>query len=138
MHDEFSLDSRLAADTLPVGDLHLSRVLLMNDSRFPWVILVPRRPALVELIDLSEGDHAALTREIRAVAALLRRLHGPDKLNVAALGNVVAQLHVHVIARFQSDAAWPRPVFGVGAALPYPHEDAMASIAALKAGLGHL
>jgi diadenosine tetraphosphate (Ap4A) HIT family hydrolase len=134
----FSLDSRLAADTLPVGDLTLSRVLLMNDSRFPWVVLVPRRVGVVELLDLGEADHAALTREIRDVSALLRRLHGPNKLNVAALGNVVAQLHVHVIARFRSDAAWPRPVFSVGEAVPYAPAEADSALAALRSGLGHL
>ena len=96
---DFSLDSRLEADTIPIGDLHLSRVLLMNDARFPWVILVPRRAAMREIIDLIPKDRATLYREIESVSAAMQRLFSPTKLNVAALGNMVAQLHVHVIAR---------------------------------------
>ncbi|MDJ1157672.1 HIT domain-containing protein [Chelatococcus sp. SYSU_G07232] len=116
---DFALDSRLAADTMPIGDLGLSRLLLMNDARFPWVILVPRRPGMRDLIDLDEIDAATLLTEIRTVACALRDLVSPDKLNVAALGNMVPQLHVHVIARFTQDAAWPKPVWGIGGPEPY-------------------
>jgi diadenosine tetraphosphate (Ap4A) HIT family hydrolase len=116
----FVLDSRLAADTVPVGDLPLSSVLLMNDARFPWLILVPRRPDASELTDLSEEDGAALMSEIRVATRVMLALAKPDKVNVGALGNVVAQLHVHVVGRFLSDPAWPGPVWGHGARMPYP------------------
>ena len=108
---EFKLDDRLAGDTVPVLDLPLSTVRLMNEQSWPWLILVPRRPGLVELIDLDGAERARLMEEIARAAETLRRLYGPDKLNVAALGNVVPQLHIHVIARFRNDPAWPRPVW---------------------------
>lgn len=120
MSDDFSLDPRLRADTHPVGDLALCSVLLMDDARFPWLILVPRRPSVSELTDLNEADAAALTGEIRLTARVIQSLAKPDKVNVAALGNVVEQLHVHVIARFRSDPAWPSPVWGHGERKPYP------------------
>jgi diadenosine tetraphosphate (Ap4A) HIT family hydrolase len=116
----FALDSRLDADTLQVGRLALSRVLLMNDARYPWLILVPERPDLADMIDLPESEQALLMREIAAASSALRTLFNPDKLNVGALGNRVRQLHVHVLARFVSDSAWPGPVWGVGEAQPYP------------------
>src|SRR5450631_2124048 len=103
----FALDPRLAVDTHVVGDLEFSRVLLMNDARFPWLILVPRRAGLRELIELPREDQHALLDEINRCAHVLHALEKPEKLNIAALGNVVAQLHVHVIARFANDAAWP-------------------------------
>ena len=109
----FALDPRLDADTLPIGDLKLCRVLLMDDARFPWLILVPRKPNLTELIDLDSDDRHAIMEEIAAASEALKAAFNPDKLNVAALGNHVHQLHVHVIARFTSDAAWPSPVWGV-------------------------
>ena len=116
----FLLDPTLDADTLVIGRLVLSRVLLMNDARYPWLILVPERPDLAEIIDLEEAARHQLMREIGAASEALKALFRPDKLNVAALGNRVRQLHVHVIARFVSDQAWPGPVWGVGAAEAYP------------------
>jgi diadenosine tetraphosphate (Ap4A) HIT family hydrolase len=116
----FALDRHLEADTYPIGQLPLSRVLMMNDARFPWLILVPERPDLAEIIDLDEAAQGQLMREIAAASQALRTLFNPDKLNVGALGNRVRQLHVHVIARFVSDAAWAGPVWGVGQAQPYP------------------
>ena len=116
----FDLDPRLAADTVHVGDLALSSVLLMDDARFPWLILVPRRPAISELTDLSPEDGAALHAEMRLAVGVMLALAKPDKVNVAALGNVVAQLHVHVVGRFLSDPAWPGPVWGFEARKPYP------------------
>jgi diadenosine tetraphosphate (Ap4A) HIT family hydrolase len=115
----FTLDPTLVADTHCIGDLALSRVLLMDDARFPWLILVPRQPGLRDLIDLAHDDQHALLDEINRCAHVLHALDKPDKLNIAALGNVVAQLHVHVIARFTRDAAWPRPVWNVGARESY-------------------
>ena len=108
----WSLHSQLAADTVPVGDLALSRVLLANDANFPWLILVPRGPGLVELIDLEENEQVQLLGEIANAARVLKDITGCDKLNIAALGNQVPQLHVHVIARRRSDVAWPNPVWG--------------------------
>ncbi len=131
----FSLDPQLAADTFPIGRFALCRVLLMNDARFPWIILVPERAGMAEIIDLSADDRAVLMEEIAAASQGLKRLFGPDKLNVAALGNQVRQLHVHVIARFVSDAAWPRPVFGVGERQFYPAHSAGALAAQIAGGL---
>jgi diadenosine tetraphosphate (Ap4A) HIT family hydrolase len=116
----FALDPQLDADTIPIGRLALSRVLLMNDARYPWLILVPERAGLAEIIDLPEADRMTLMREIAAASEALKALYNPDKLNVGALGNRVRQLHVHVIARFVSDAAWAGPVWGVGQSAPYP------------------
>jgi diadenosine tetraphosphate (Ap4A) HIT family hydrolase len=116
---DFALDPTLATDTTPVGDLGLSALLLARDARFPWLILVPRRAGLVEIIDLAPTDRAILMDEITAVSQALRATTGCDKLNVAALGNQVRQLHVHVIARFHGDPAWPRPIWGSGAPVAY-------------------
>lgn len=132
----FALDRQLAADTLAVGDLVLSRVLLMDDVRFPWLVLVPQRTGLVELGDLPRAERITLLDEIEQASAILRALHAPDKLNVAALGNVVAQLHIHVIARFRSDAAWPRPVWGVGEPQRHAPAAAAARITRLRECLG--
>ena len=117
--EAFALDGRLAADTRHVASLPLCDVLLMKDARFPWLILVPRRPGLVEIADLPEPDQASLWREVNRAAAALRANTPCDKLNLGALGNVVRQLHVHVVARREGDAAWPGPVWGSGPALPY-------------------
>ena len=110
----FALDPRLAADTLKVGDLPLSRVLLMNDARFPWLILVPRRGGLVEIVDLDCGERALLMEEIALAIEALRAFPQVDKINLGALGNIVRQLHVHVVARRIGDAAWPGPVWAWG------------------------
>lgn len=120
MSTDFTLDPRLRADTAAIGDLALCSVLLMEDARFPWLILVPRRDGLSEITDLSPDDSSTLMEEIRLATGVMQALSKPDKVNVAALGNVVAQLHVHVIGRFHSDPAWPNPVWGVGTRTPYP------------------
>ncbi|GBU17190.1 MULTISPECIES: HIT family protein [Methylobacterium] len=117
---DFSLDPRLAADTVPVGDLPLCSVLMMDDRRFPWLVLVPRRLGLREVTDLSEDDARLLWEETRLAARVAQALWRPDKVNVASLGNVVGQLHMHVVARFASDAAWPGPVWGHGSREPFP------------------
>ena len=113
------LDPQLARDTAAVGDLPLARVLAMNDATYPWLILVPRRAGAVEIIDLSDAEQTQLMDEIAMLSRVLRDVTQCDKLNVAAIGNVVAQLHVHVVARRRGDAAWPRPVWGVAPARPY-------------------
>ncbi len=128
MSDGFSLDPRLAADTLPVGDLPLCAVRLMNDRRFPWLVLVPRRADTVEITDLGEADAARLVQEVRLATRVMQELARPDKVNLGALGNVVPQLHLHVVGRFRSDPAWPGPVWGFGAREPYPDHAAAALI----------
>jgi diadenosine tetraphosphate (Ap4A) HIT family hydrolase len=115
----WSLHPVLRADTVPLGDLRLSQALIATDANYPWLILVPRRAGVTELIDLDAADRAQLTDEIAAVSTALRKVTACDKLNVAALGNMVAQLHVHVIARRKNDAAWPKPVWGVEPARAY-------------------
>jgi len=135
MTETFELDARLAADTHVVGDLELSRVLLMDDARFAWLIVVPRRAGMRDLIDLALDDQHVLLREIGRCAHALRDMDKPDKLNIAALGNVVAQLHVHVIARHQHDAAWPRPVWGAATALHYDASTLQRRLASLRTTL---
>ncbi|MCK0207259.1 HIT family protein [Starkeya koreensis] len=132
---EFLLDPRLEADTFPVTELDLATVRLMDDARFPWAILVPRRPGLSELIELEGEPRATLTAEIDRVSRALKTLTGCDKLNVAALGNQVRQLHIHVIARFAGDPAWPGPVWGVGERRTYAAPQAMLTVARLRAAL---
>jgi diadenosine tetraphosphate (Ap4A) HIT family hydrolase len=131
----FVLDPRLDADTIPLGRLALSRVLLMNDARFPWLILVPERADLAEVIDLPDDERMLLMREISAASEALKAVFQPDKLNIGALGNRVRQLHVHVLARFASDVAWPGPVWGVGQAQPYPPHMAGVTLDRIGAAL---
>jgi diadenosine tetraphosphate (Ap4A) HIT family hydrolase len=125
----FALDGRLAADTHTVAALPLCEVLLMNDTRFTWLVLVPRRPGLVEVADLAEDEQLTLWREVNRAASALRACAPCDKLNLGALGNIVRQLHVHVVARREGDAAWPAPVWGSGPAQPYA-QDAMDDLIA--------
>jgi diadenosine tetraphosphate (Ap4A) HIT family hydrolase len=106
------LDPQLQRDTTTLGDLPLCRLLLSNDATCPWLILVPRRRNAVEIIDLGTSEQADLMREIAEVSRALKAVTACDKLNIAAIGNVVAQLHIHVIARRRGDAAWPRPIWG--------------------------
>ena len=119
MSEEFALDPRLAADTFVVGETPLNQVLLMNDARYPWLSLVPWRCAVTEPFELSDADQAQLWRESMRLGEAMKAHFAADKLNIAALGNQVAQLHVHHIARFHADDAWPGPVWGVGSAVPY-------------------
>ena len=119
MPERFELDPRLAADTFSVGETPLSQLLLMNDARYPWLILVPRRSDVTEPFELSEADQAQLWQESMRLGKAMKAQFAADKLNIAALGNQVAQLHVHHIARFHRDDAWPGPVWGVGRAIPY-------------------
>jgi diadenosine tetraphosphate (Ap4A) HIT family hydrolase len=119
----FTLHPTLARDTVEVARLPLCRALLMNDRRFPWLILVPERESVREIHELSPEDRAALIEEIARASQALERLFHPDKLNVGALGNIVPQLHVHVVARAAGDPAWPGPVWGSGAAVPYEEDE---------------
>jgi diadenosine tetraphosphate (Ap4A) HIT family hydrolase len=123
----FELDARLRADTQHVAALPLCEVLLMKDARFPWLILVPRIGACAEILDLPERERELLWREINQAAKALREVVPCDKLNIGALGNIVRQLHVHIVARKEGDAAWPGPVWGHGRAEPY-QGDALSSL----------
>ena len=118
-HRAFALDPQLARDTATLGDLPLSRVLLMNDANFPWLIAVPRHAGAVEIFDLDAAERAQLMGELALLAQLLKDLTGCDKINIAAIGNVVSQLHVHIVARRRDDPLWPRPVWGAQPPRPY-------------------
>ena len=118
----FTLDARLQQDTLPVGDFPLCRLLLMNDAHYPWFILVPRREAVSELFQLDGEEQQTLWRETTWLAEKLKDTFAADKMNVATLGNVVSQLHMHVIVRRRDDAAWPAPVWGRHETQPYSAE----------------
>ena len=132
----FALDPRLAADTATIGDLPLSRALLMNDARFAWVILAPRRAGLVEIVDLDEPKRARLMEEIAQAADVLRALPEVEKINFGALGNIVRQFHVHVVGRRAADAAWPGPVWGSGMAVRYEAPALRARLQALRGAFG--
>ena len=131
----WSLHPQLAQDTVPVGDLPLTRVLLANDANYPWLILVPRLPGIGELIDLSDNAQVQLLGEIAAASRALKAITECEKLNIAALGNVVAQLHVHVIGRRHSDAAWPKPVWGAVPPIAYIPAMRDGFVAALRRAL---
>ncbi|WP_166265948.1 HIT domain-containing protein [Marinobacter caseinilyticus] len=115
----FQLHERLAADTISLGRTELCELRLMNDSSWPWVLLVPRRPDIREIYELSEADQIQLLKESSALGQGMMAVFAGDKLNVAALGNMVPQLHLHHIVRFEGDSAWPGPVWGKQAAMPY-------------------
>ena len=115
----FALDPKIVSDTIEIGDLALSRLLLMDDSRFLWLMLVPRRANLAEFIDLDAEHRAILMEEIAAVSHAIVGMPGVDKINVGALGNLVRQLHIHVVGRSFKDSAWPGPVWGSGPAQRY-------------------
>ncbi|MGM0564035.1 MAG: HIT domain-containing protein [Pseudomonadota bacterium] len=118
----FTLDSRLADDSRVLGDFPLSRLLLLRDAQHPWFVLVPRRPGVSELYQLNESDREQFFRESLELGEQLMAAFDGDKLNVAALGNLVPQLHVHHIVRYRSDPAWPGPVWGAGPMRDYDSE----------------
>jgi diadenosine tetraphosphate (Ap4A) HIT family hydrolase len=132
----FALHPQLAQDTVAIGELKLCLLLLSKDANFPWLVLVPRCPRITEIIDLDADAQAQLTTEIADVSHALRDITQCDKLNVAALGNVVPQLHVHIIARCKNDAAWPRPVRGVAPAIAYGDNELKILIDELRRKLG--
>lgn len=129
---DWSLHPQLLKDTVEVGDLPLSRVLVIKDANYPWLLAVPRRAGAVEIIDLDEVEQAQLMTEISRVSRALKDITACDKLNVAALGNMVPQLHVHIIARRVTDAAWPRPVWGVKPPLDHDPDALSHFIRALR------
>ena len=131
----FALDPRLVADTFNIGDFSLSRALLMNDARHPWLILVPRRAGLTELVDLDRAGRTLLMEEIALASEALRTLPQVDKINVGALGNIVRQLHLHIVARTIGDAAWPGPVWGAGSPQRYEESAAAELVARMRRAL---
>ena len=135
----FVLHPRLMADTAVVVDWSLSRVLLMNDKRFPWIVLVPRRPDIVELFDLDAAARATLSNEIARAAERLkewaRRHGGADKINIGAIGNLVPQLHIHVVSRRKGDALWPGTVWGAGQAEHYGAAELMRVVSEMRDAL---
>jgi len=132
----FQLHERLAQDCFFVGRFELCQLLMMNDSQFPWFILVPERVGITEIYQLATSDQLLLMQESSYLAENLASLYQADKMNVAAIGNMVPQLHVHHIVRYQSDKAWPAPVWGKFSALPYANEQLAEQLAKLKARLG--
>ena len=128
----FALDQRLQQDCLPVGDFPLCRLLLMNDSHYPWFILVPRREEVSELFQLDAADQRQLWQETTLLAETLKDTFAADKMNVATLGNVVSQLHMHVIVRRRGDAAWPAPVWGRNPPRPYEEEQVRQLVSKLR------
>lgn len=134
----FQLHPQLAQDTWLVTDLPLCRVLLMNETRYPWVILVPRQQDIREIHELTAMERQQLWQESDQLSRALMKLFKPDKLNIAALGNQVPQLHIHHIARFQTDAAWPAPVWGKFPPQAYTATEAAAQIQHLLAALSEI
>lgn len=126
--NDFILHSKLAADTFEVLSLEVSQLLLMNDARYPWLILVPQVSGMRNLHNLSTKQYQAVTQEIVQVSEVVESLAQAHKMNVGALGNMVPQLHIHIIARQTNDAAWPAPVWGVGEAQPYSQDAAKTLI----------
>ena len=133
---DFILHPQLAGDCHLVGDLELSCVLLLNDSRYPWVVLVPRRAAITEIYQLSRADRELLLDESCRVGELLMRAFPGDKLNLGALGNLVPQLHVHLVVRRRDDPAWPGPVWGHSPGVPYPDALSAKRVRLLREALG--
>jgi diadenosine tetraphosphate (Ap4A) HIT family hydrolase len=134
----FTLDPRLQKDTLQIAEFSLCKVLLMNDARYPWVILVPKITGLTEIFQLDEAGQQQLMVESNFVASKLKEVVQADKMNVAALGNVVSQLHIHHVARFIQDDTWPAPVWGKGDAIAYTQAESDAVISLLKSEFSSL
>jgi diadenosine tetraphosphate (Ap4A) HIT family hydrolase len=133
---DWTLHPQLVADTATLGDLPLCRALVMNDANYPWLILVPRKNDIAEIIDLDESEQMQLMSEVSRLARALREVTACHKLNIAALGNMVPQLHVHILARFRHDAAWPNPVWNVVPGKPYEREPLYRFAAALREKIG--
>jgi diadenosine tetraphosphate (Ap4A) HIT family hydrolase len=131
----FTLNERLKNDTIQIGRMELSILLLMNDRSLPWIILVPERDEVKEIDELSQTDRSLLIEEIAFASEAIRKIYKPDKINVGALGNLVPQLHVHVIGRFTRDRAWPGPIWGTGPVEPYREGDLIKVVADFRSAL---
>jgi diadenosine tetraphosphate (Ap4A) HIT family hydrolase len=130
--NNFTLHPQLENDTIFITSLELSEVLLMNDSRYPWFILVPRIENAVDITDLSAENRIVFNEEIQRVSLAIKNHFQPDRLNIAMLGNIVPQLHCHIIARFETDSAWAKPVWGIGETVPYSKENKEKMIKLLR------
>jgi diadenosine tetraphosphate (Ap4A) HIT family hydrolase len=130
------LDSRLLSDSVHAADLRLCQVRLQDDARFPWLVLIPQRPDLVALTDLDRAERAVLIEEIAAASRALEDATDCGKINVGALGNIVRQLHIHIVGRNEGDAAWPGPVWGSGERIPYTLEARDALLRQVRFALG--
>jgi len=128
----FTLDPRLENDSVFICDWNLSHVRLHRNAAFPWLLLMPRRDGMRDIIDLSEPDQEEFLREIRFASQVMKKLYDPTKLNVANLGNIVSQLHVHVVARFDTDEAWPGPIWNSGVSKEYETDRLAATIQMLQ------
>ena len=128
----YELHHQLKQDTFYLGHFKLCDVLLMNDARYPWVILVPRRENITEVFQLSDADQHLLSTESAFVAKQLSSLVAADKMNIAALGNIVSQLHIHHVARYQTDEAWPAPIWGTGSAVIYSEGESLVVAEQMK------
>lgn len=133
--NDFALDPRLEHDSIFIADGPLSQWRLLDDARFRWLVLVPRVADAAELVDLDGGQQRLLLAEINLASRLLRSAIRCDKLNIGALGNIVRQLHVHVVARSEGDDAWPGPVWGHGRAVPYPTSERESLLQSLRDAL---
>lgn len=131
----FTLDSRLANDAVEIGEFPLSLVLLSRDANYPWYILVPKRSGIREIHELSAEDRLQLLNESCALAEIIQHQYQPDKLNIAALGNMVPQLHIHHIARYQHDSAWPQPIWGKVAMKAYAEEELSKRVVTMQGAL---
>ncbi len=131
----FTLNERLKSDTIKLGRLELSQLLLMNDRSLPWCILVPEREGIKEIDELSTAERSVLIEEIACVSGVIRELYHPMKINVGALGNLVSQLHVHVLGRFADDRAWPDPIWGTGPVEAYGSDELEEVVSKIKAFL---
>ena len=132
----FSLDAQLAADTVPIMDYDLCRVLLMKDANYPWIILVPMVDGISELHQLAPDQWSLFMAELTRTSSRMEAAFKPDKVNVGALGNIVNQLHIHIVCRYTADPAWPGPVWGAAPAAPYPDEDLDEWVTGFKRILG--
>ena len=138
MNSDFALHPQLEKDSRFVYRLNLSDVRIIDDANYPWFLLIPRRPNLAELHQLNEDEQQLLTNESRLLSQAIEQCFSPDKLNVAAIGNVVPQLHVHHIARYKADIAWPKPVWGFAPLLSYEDTQLQARIGVLSECLTHM
>lgn len=138
MTEAFAIHPQLAADSFAIARWPLCEVRVINDANYPWLVLIPQKAGLKDFDDLSPEDMALAGEEIRAASKALRQLYQPDKLNVAALGNQVPQLHIHLVARFHSDAAWPNPIWGVVPARTYEDENDERVVALKEALIGRI
>ncbi len=134
----FTLHPQLEKDTVLIGDLPLSALLLSKDANYPWCILVPRKQGIEEIHQLESADRQQLLEESCVLSQLMEHLYQPDKMNIAALGNMVPQLHLHHVARYQSDAAWPKPIWGAVDASVYEEKVIAERVLELRDGLKEL